>query len=302
MSAWIYTIMDYLAQAGLTVLTFLLGITTTGVMALSEPPAPPVIPDTPDAMTQEITVMSFNVWAPGKDSFGQRLPGAVQTILKERPDSFGLQEASESWRFALRRELRGDYAVACWKARYWGLQEGTPIFYLKDKYQLLEEGVFWLSDVPDKTSTGWDASMPRIAGYAVLKDKQTGFTYVHFNSHFDHIGPIARANSSRMIADRINEMGLPAVFTADVNASPDSLPTQYLEAGGLLDLRKVAGEADQGGTFHAYAGRSSVIDYIYANHHMRLPETAKFWVIRDEYNGMFPSDHFAICATLTLAN
>ena len=29
----------------------------------------------------------------------------------------------------------------------------------------------------------------------ILKDKKTGFTYAHFNAHFDHLGIVARNES-----------------------------------------------------------------------------------------------------------
>jgi len=283
------------------ILAWLLSFTSTGVVALCEPPAAPVIPDTPDTITQELTVMSFNVWT-DIGSIGERINGVKQTILNEQPDSFGLQEAHEFWRLRLWWALRRDYGIAAWRGRYFGIGEATPIFYRKDKYCVVKKGVFWLSDNPGVASMGWDADLPRVAGYVVLKDKRTGFTYVHFNAHFDHRGSNARANSAALIADRINEMGLPAVFTADVNAVPDSRPTLYLEAGGLIDLREAAPGADRGFTLHGYSGHSSgvVIDYIYANHYLR--EAKQFKVIRDQYDGMFPSDHFAVAATLTLAN
>ena len=294
--------LDFLASAAGKILAFLLSLTSTGIIALSDPPAPPVIPATPDTKTQEITVLSFNVWAPGSDSMDVRLEGVLETIRKAAPDSFGLQEANEQWRIQTWWNLRGEYGVACFKGRYWGFNEGTPIFYKKDKYKLLEQGTFWLSDNPGTTSVGWDASMPRVAGYAVLQDKETGFTYVHFNTHFDHVGEIARANSARQIADKINELNLPAVLTGDMNARPGTQPTQYLEAGGLLDLRSAAPGADTGSTFHDYKDGTRILDYIYANHYMRDTASARFWVIRDKYNDMYPSDHFAIAATLTLAN
>ena len=288
---------DFLAK----ILAWLLSFTSTGVIALYDPPVPPAIPDTPDTMTQEITVMSFNVWTE-TGSIGQRLNGVLQTIRSENPDSFGLQEAHELWRFRLWWALRHDYGIAAWQGRYFGIGEATPIFYRKDKYCVVKQGVFWLSDNPGAASMGWDAALPRVAGYVVLRDKQTGFTYVHFNAHFDHVGPIARANSAALIAERIKEKGLPAVFTADINANPGSLPAQYLEAGGLTDLRRAAGDTDTGPTFHAYRGGTAILDYVYANHYLRDPETARFKVIRDEYDGMYPSDHFAVSATLTLAN
>ena len=286
------------------IFAWLLTLTSTGVIALVDPPAPPEIPVGPDTMTQEITVMSFNVYTVTDGDFGidKRFNGVLQTILSEKPDSFGLQEAHEIWRFKLWWALRKDYGIACWRGRYFGFEEATPIFYRKDKFKLVGQGVFWLSDRPGIASVGWDAALPRVAGYAVLKDRQTGFTYAHFNTHFDHVGQTARANSARLIADRINEKNLPAVLTGDMNAGPGGLPAQYLEAGGLIDLRGAAGETDTGSTFHAYGGSVAVIDYIYANHYLRDEAAARFKVIRDEYDGMFPSDHFAVSARLTLAN
>jgi endonuclease/exonuclease/phosphatase family metal-dependent hydrolase len=190
--------------------------------------------------------------------------------------------------------------VACNKGRLFGAHEGTPIFYRRDKYDLVRQGVFWLSERPGIASIGWDASCPRIAAWAVLRDKRTGFTYAHFNTHFDHKGRIAMANSARMMADRINALGLPAVLTGDLNDQPGSLPMEYLAAGGLKDLRTAAAATDNGDTFHGYGGEGKIIDYIYANHSLR--EAARYKVIRDEYGGMYPSDHFAVAATFTLAN
>ena len=266
------------------------------------PPEPPVIPDRPDKLTQEITVMSFNVLTSvgGQHGLPKRYNGVLQTILNERPDSVGLQEAHELWRGPLKKDLSEFYGVACDKGRVFGFHEGTPIYYLKDKYELLSEGVFWLSERPGVSSMGWDAVCPRIAGRAVLRDKRTGFTYAHFNTHLDHKGPAARANGARLMAERIDALGLPTVLTGDLNGGPESQPMQYLAAGGLTDLRFAAAESDTGFTHHGYRDCTGVIDYVYANHYLR--EAKQFKVIRDEYDGTYPSDHFAVSATLTLAN
>ena len=266
------------------------------------PPEPPAIPDRPDKLAQEITVMSFNVLTSvgGQHGLPKRYNGVLQTILNERPDSVGLQEAHELWRGPLKKDLSEVYAVACDKGRVFGFHEGTPIYYLKEKYELLSEGVFWLSERPGVSSMGWDAVCPRIAGRAVLRDKQTGFTYAHFNTHLDHKGPAARANGARLMAERIDALGLPAVLTGDLNGDPESQPMQYLAAGGLTDLRFAAAESDTGLTHHGYRDCTGVIDYVYANHFLRGAK--RFKVIRDEYDGMYPSDHFAVSATLTLAN
>jgi endonuclease/exonuclease/phosphatase family metal-dependent hydrolase len=270
---------------------------------LLDPPSPPEVPDTPDRLTQEITVMSYNVLCRtvGEHGLRYRYNGVLQTILNEKPDSLGLQEAHELWRGPLKKDLKDSYGVACDKGRAFGVGEGMPIFYRKDKFDLVRQGVFWLSERPGVPSIGWDASCPRIAGWAVLRDKRTGFTYAHFNTHLDHRGPAAMANGARLTADRVNAMGLPAVLTGDMNHVPGSRPIEYLAAGGLTDLRFAADTNDTGITFHGYKDDDhKAIDYVYANHYLRGAK--EFKVIRDQYDGMYPSDHFAVSATLTLAN
>ena len=250
-------------------------------------------------MEHEIKVISFNVLY-RRCGRGRRFKGVARTILGEMPDSFGLQEAHARWKLLLNRELGGLYGIACQTGRFAGLGESVPVYYLKDKYELAGEGVFWLSETPRRTSWGWDAVLPRVVGYAVLRDRETGFSYAHFNTHFDHKGKIAKVNSARLTADRIAELGLPAVLTGDLNAGPGSPTMQQLEAGGLTDLRFAAAETDHGVTHHGYRGCTGVIDYVLANHFLR--GAGEFKVIRDEYDGMYPSDHFAVCAKLTLAN
>ena len=294
-------------QAFLTIfLSFFISLAGMGPWAALKAPEPPKSPPVKSTRTQQITVMSFNLkmTKTGAKGLPRRLNGVVQTIRGEKPDSFGLQEAHADWRDALLRALGDTYAMACGRGRGLGEDgEGTPIFYRKDRYELMSEEIFWLSPTPDRPSYGWGACFPRVAGCALLKDKKTGFAYAHVNSHFDHLSGIAQANSARMIADYVKDMRMPVVFTGDLNAQPGTKPTQYLEAGGLTDLRKAATKTDTGPTFHNYGSKltgGTVLDYIYANHFMR--DAAQLKVIRDEYDGMYPSDHFAVAATLTLAN
>ena len=61
--------------------------------------------------------------------------------------------------------------------------EYSPIFFLKDKYEALEKGNFWLSETPDVAgSKGWDAALERIASYAKLRDKATGKIFMAVNT------------------------------------------------------------------------------------------------------------------------
>jgi len=102
--------------------------------------------------------------------------------------------------------------------------EYSPVFFLKDRFKVLEKGNFWLSETPDVAgSKGWDAALERIASYAKLKDKATGKVFMAVNTHFDHVGVVARRESAKLIMKKIREIvgKRPAVVTGDFNVSEE---------------------------------------------------------------------------------
>ncbi len=289
-----------------SIIILLLPLTSSGSMELSDPPKPPKrISIFPANKTEQVKIMSFNVLGVGSGDHSpeNRLNGVVQTIRDQMPDSFGLQEASDYWRSALKKELRDVYAEAGNYGRHLGLNEGTPIFYRKDKFICLAQGVFWLSDRPLIYSNGWDTSVPRIAAWALLIDKSTGFTYYHYNTHFDHIGELARTNSAALMAKKMNRKNTPAVLTGDFNCKPDSRAYAYFTAGELADTRLLAAKADAGRTYHGYKNedpkKGQPIDFIFARANC-LDSVESYSIVRTQYDRKYPSDHFAIVSVLTL--
>ena len=100
--------------------------------------------------------------------------------------------------------------------------EYSPIFFLKKKFKVLEKGNFWLSETPDVPgSKGWDAALERVASYAKLKDRKTGKVFMAVNTHFDHVGVVARRESAKLIMRKIQEIvgDRPAVVTGDFNVT-----------------------------------------------------------------------------------
>ena len=102
--------------------------------------------------------------------------------------------------------------------------EYTPVFFLKDKFEVLEKGNFWLSETPEVPgSKGWDAALERVASYAKLRDKRSGKVFMAVNTHFDHVGVTARRESAKLIMRKIHEIvgNQPAVVTGDFNVTED---------------------------------------------------------------------------------
>lgn len=122
--------------------------------------------------------------------------------------------------------------------------EATPIFYLRDKYDLVESGTWWISKTPginpggihhpeDKDAT-WNADYKMTCTWAVLKNKETGKMYAHINSHLDPGVEKARTEGMKVVVRKINDLAftygetLPMVITADWNCD------QYSDAYNVM--------------------------------------------------------------------
>lgn len=266
---------------------------------------PATVPEA--AKTQNVTVMSYNVYikGSGEKSPENRTDEVVANIRKYSPDSFGLQEADEGWMERLPAELTEYAYVGIGRDSDEGGGEASPVFYKKDKYELVDSGTFWLSKTPEKASKAWDAMFKRICTYAVLKDKETGFTYAHFNAHFDHMGVIARSESVAVVTQKIAEIApdIPVVFSGDLNDSEGSDMYNRVLESGLRDTKYLAATAVGDTTYHGYSDlltKELPIDFIFVNAFATNVES--YTVDTEKINGIYPSDHHPVISKLTLIN
>ncbi len=126
------------------------------------------------------------------DGWGNRCPIIARLVQFHEFDIFGTQEGLRHQLDSLKTSLpKYDYIGV---GRNDGKKKGehAAIFYRIDKFELLEHGDFWLSETPEKPSVGWDAVLPRICTWGHFKYKDTGFEFLFFNLHMDHIGKQAR--------------------------------------------------------------------------------------------------------------
>ena len=116
--------------------------------------------------------------------------------------------------------------------------ELSPIFYNKARLEVLKSETFWLSTTPNQVgSKGWDAALPRVVTWALFKDKVSGQTFYHFNTHFDHRGVNARIESAKLLSKKINAIAnsKPVFVTGDLNSSPESETIKTLLDSELKD-------------------------------------------------------------------
>ncbi len=260
-----------------------------------------------EALEQNLTIMTYNVKISGSGlrAVEKRAPHIIGTVKEKMPDSVGFQETDKNWVEIIAAGLP-EYAHVE-KYREDGVEKGeaSAIFYLKDKYDLVESGHFWLSETPDVPSKGWDAACERICTYAILKDKETGFVYAHFNVHFDHVGAEAPTKSVELVSAKIAEIApdIPVVFTGDFNLSEGSENYNNLLACGLKDTKYLAKKRDSHSTYHGYhvvIPSTEPIDYIFVNGYVKSVESSR--IDSGFIDHIFASDHFPITVKLTLFN
>lgn len=224
---------------------------------------------------------SLNAWKYRK--------GIVPALIKFHEfDLLGIQEAFSSQMKDLQDSLP-EYAYVG-KGRDDGQKKGeySAIFYRRDKFKLINEGQFWLTQkdihVPDK---GWDAALPRICTWVELKDRQSGKKLFHFNTHFDHRGKVARVESAKLILQMIKEIAgkSPVILTGDFNLDQHSEIYKILNDSGMLEDAYVSAlfKYDLNGTFNAFNSHAitkSRIDHVFLSSHFKV---FKYGVLTDSY-------------------
>ena len=231
------------------------------------------------------------------DGWGNRCPIIAGLVQFHEFDIFGTQEGLRHQLDSLKTNLpKYDYIGV---GRNDGKKGGehAAIFYRIDKFELLGHGDFWLAETPEKPSVGWDAVLPRICTWGHFKYKDTGFEFLFFNLHMDHIGKQARVESALLVQQKMKEIGenLPAILTGDFNV--DQTHRSYLaltESGTLRDAFEVADlRYATNGTFNGFDSDNyteSRIDHVFVTPTFHI---LKYGVLTDSYRRMKKDDQKA---------
>lgn len=248
-------------------------------------------------------ILSTNVLCWGKEGheIKKRIPLLCRMLKEAKPDSFGVQEAHIQWMKAIKENLpEYDYVGV---AREDGKEDGefSAVFYLKDKFDASESGNFWISETPKKPSKGWDSACTRIATFVKLTEKATGISYVHFNTHLDHVGRVAQVNGAKMIQEKAASFGgVPVVCTGDFNVEQGSDCYLTMVSANMADARMLAPDSDDSFTFHGFDPENIhvIIDFVFVDKATVEPKVFK--VINKKIDGEFYSDHYAIYSDIEI--
>jgi endonuclease/exonuclease/phosphatase family metal-dependent hydrolase len=265
------------------------------------------------AIAQELNVMTFNIRlntaSDSMNAWPYRKDMVASQVLFHEAQIVGVQEALLDQMTDLQQRLP--------KYRYKGVGrddgerkgEFSAIFYDTTRLQALDSKTFWLSETPEWAgSKSWDAAITRIVTWIKFRDKKTKKIFYAFNTHFDHIGKIARRESAKLLLERIREIAgtAPVVVTGDFNSTPDDEPVQLIvdqsNSQHLVDSKGISLSPHYGptGTFNAFKGKeidNQPIDYIFLKGTWKVLKHA---TISQTWDGRFASDHFAVVARLLM--
>lgn len=184
--------------------------------------------------------------------------------------------------------------------------EFSCIFYLKNKYKVLEQNTFWLSENPEKSGKSWDAAYPRILTYALFEDFKTKKKIWVLNTHFDHVGVIARQKSAEIILEKIKSLqkkkNVPVILTGDFNSVESDVwmtPLfENLQEARSNSLTKPYADKATWNGFNFNQKPTEQIDFIFSS--KNNTKVLKYRTITDFYQYKYPSDHFPVLAKIQL--
>ena len=256
---------------------------------------------------QPLNVMTFNIRynnaGDSLNSWTYRKDIAASQVTFFNVDILGVQEALYDQMLDLQQRLPNYKYKGVGRTDGKTKGEYSAIFYNTATLAFLNGSTFWLSQTPDSAGiTGWDAALPRIVTWCMFEDKINHKKFFAFNTHFDHIGKVARAESAKLLLNKVKEIAgnYPAVITGDFNARDEDEPIKIIvdknNPNHFTDSKftSLAPHYGPDGTFNAFTNKevdNKAIDHIFIKNNIKVLKHA---TISESWNGRFSSDHFPV--------
>lgn len=257
-----------------------------------------------------LSVMTFNMRydnpEDGQNNWRFRRERIAGVIKAQEVDVLGTQELLSNQFDDLSGLLTGYQGVGV--GRLDGAESGEycAVFFRKDRFTLLDSGMFWLSETPEVVgSLGWDGACERIATWVVLRDRD-GRELFFIDTHLDHVGQVARDEGVSLLMKRIETLsgGRPVILTGDFNSEPGSSVVAHVQKDGVLrDAKAIA--AQRSGTDWSFSDFGQIpeaerplLDYIFVSGDV---EALRYEVLPDTFDGGYVSDHAPVMAVVKIA-
>lgn len=263
----------------------------------------------------ELSVMNYNVYYDLSER-ARNLDDLISSVKQKSPDVFGLNEAGKDWidKFNADETIRAVYGCAEGKptdnasdASY------NPVFYRKDRFEVVDVVTKWLSKTPNVMSKDSDAKHYKIITCVTLKDKASGTEFMYFNTHLDGSGDAEahaamkelRKRQAEIIKDIVEAYPfIPVIVAGDFNEGPSSAVvggmsqnTRLRYCMNIADVKVNLNSTDVNNSWNEISD-GVVFDYIFVSGDCISVKKYEQW--DNKTNGKYPSDHLPVYAELTI--
>lgn len=278
-------------------------------------------PAKPASATHIVLACNIRVALPEDEATGNgwraRRDLCLEVIRAQKPDLICCQEVLREQMADLEKGLPAHVGFGFegpeMDARmvgYGGIAK-NPVFYSRERYELVTAGGFWLSETPHLPgSLSWDSARARHVNWVRLRDRASGKQLRLLSTHLDHVSQRAREEQMKMILAEAATYApeFPQVLGGDLNATATNPVLKLaLEAGWRNSHTESPEPRDHGNTTHGFLGEKAAkseavakrgpIDFIL----LRGAITAHAWkIIRDSRDGRYPSDHYFVRAEVAV--
>ena len=232
-----------------------------------------------------IKALCYNVYSPRPDE--KRAERVLKTVSDRAPDVFCLQEATPVWMEIFTKFFADEYAF-CGEGRQDGRDcEYNPVFYKKDRFELLDSKTFWLSDTPEECSKLEVSKYFRICTLAIIKDRNGGEEICAVSAHLDYVWEAADGQVETLL-ELLRKYGREKTFVCgDFNCNLYSPAYARMKESEFADASTIAKKAVVLPTFTKFGKTEDTIDFAF----VKGFDVESFVVDEVKYDGEYPSDH-----------
>lgn len=276
-------------------------------------------PDQPEIIpvSMDLQVMTFNVRQSGDknadgtysldgtNAWHHRKTALMGYLNNSGMDILCLQEIKRVQNEEMQPLFDEKYTAIYYERDNSANPEGLTTVFNNQKFELISQNMFWLSDTPDVMSKGWGVNYYRIATEITLKEKTTGKLITVYNVQMDHQFEEARLKGVQLILDKAKNAQGQVIFAGNFNAEDTAscygaVASEMTDCGVALDPNKVMT------TFNAFGGDTEGFtkpcDFIFVKNGSTVKETRiaceKF--ANSDGAWRFYSDFYPVTTNVTL--
>lgn len=233
----------------------------------------------------------------------------IQIIKSYHPGIICLQEVVKVQYLDIKEEFKGYMVLGfegpdmdAYPEGYHGIAKNI-ILFSKDRYEYVSTGCYWLSETPlIAGSKSWDTARARHCNWVRLKDKLSGKEFRVLDLHLDHVSQLAKEKQTALVMTESEQYqpNFPQLLAGDFNADMQNEVIKMIKKEGWTDtFAAIHGESEPGKTTHGFQGinakpgKNGKIDFIFSKGPVKSISSE---IIKDNINGVYPSDHFFIYA------